>query len=137
MVRITIPPTTEHGETIRYPGLGDTMNPHSPAGDLYVSVHFAPDEHYEKRGIDLLTTLTINSLDAIIGCEKIVNTLSGKSLKVKIPPGTQYGTILNLRNEGLIHKGQAGSILVQIVLQTPKNLTPAQLDHARKAKGDA
>lgn len=135
-VKINIPPHIQSGETIKYTGLGDNANEDLTRGDLFVTININKHPIYEKKGLDLFTVINIDSLDAILGCEHIIQTLSGKNLKVKIPAGTNNGTVLNLKGEGLKLQNHSGSILVQVVVNTPKDLTPKQLDFIRKAKAE-
>jgi len=136
IVKLNIPPHIQTGETIKFPGLGDNANKSLTRGDLFVTILIQNHPTYEKKGLDLYTTLTIDSLDAILGCDKIIQTLSGKSLKLRIPAGTSYGKIFNMRSEGLRFRDKTGNILVQLVISTPQNLTEKQLDFIRKAKAE-
>jgi len=136
LVKVNIPPYIQHGETLHIAGLGDNANPSLTRGDLYVTIMLSPHKTFEKKGLDLVSTMVIDSLDAILGCEEIIQTLSGKNLKVKIPAGTDNGQVLNLRDEGLRFREKKGSIFIQVSVKTPKNLTPKQLDFIKKAKSE-
>ena len=134
MVKINIPSHIESGQTIKYSGLGDNVNKDLTRGDLFVTINIKNNDSFVKKGLDLLTNITIDSIDAILGTEKIIQTLSGKNLKLKIPDGTQYGAILKMKNEGLRFRNNTGDILVQIIVKTPTDLSNEQLDYIRKAK---
>ena len=134
LVKINIPPHIQSGETIRYQGLGDNVNKSLTRGDLFVTIVLNNHPIYEKKGLDLYTTIIIDSFEAILGCDPIIKTLSGKNLKVKIPAGTNYGAVMNIRNEGLRYQNQHGNILIQIIVNTSKDLTQTQVDFIRKAK---
>jgi len=134
LVKINIPAHIENGQTIKYSGLGDNVNKDLTRGDLFVTINIKNNESFVKKGLDLLTNITIDSIDAILGTEKIIQTLSGKNLKLKIPEGTQYGAILKMKNEGLRFRNNTGDILVQIIVKTPTDLSTEQLDYIRKAK---
>lgn len=133
-VKINIPAHIETGQTVKYPQLGDNANPDLTRGDLFVTINIKTNNDFEKKGLDLLTTITIDSIDAILGTEQIIQTLTGKNLKLKIPAGTQFGAILKLGKEGLKFRNSSGDILAQILIRTPTNLSTEQLDHIRKAK---
>lgn len=126
LVKIDVPAYVESGQTIKYPKLGDNTYTALTRGDLFVTININNHEVYKKELLDLLCSLTIDSIDAMLGTEKIIKTLSGKNLKIKIPPGVQYGSIMRINNEGLIFKDDTGSIFVQILINTPE-LTSSQI----------
>lgn len=90
-VNITIPPGIEHGQTIRYAGLGDDTFPNHQRGNLNVHVLVEPDPKFERRGDDVCTILEIDTFEAMLGCTKRVSTIDGKSINIKIRPGINHG----------------------------------------------
>jgi DnaJ-class molecular chaperone len=128
-MNIRVPRGITNGTTIRYPGLGDYSIPKAPRADLYVQFHLKPEYNYEPAGIDLVTHLVINCLEAITGCEKQVKGIDDKLFALTIPPGVQVGTKFGINEQGLYaqdHPGR-GRLIVQIDVYIPKDLTEGQL----------
>lgn len=134
LVKINIPTSIESGQRIRYPELGDNSIQGLTRGDLYVIIHIQKHNQFEKKGLDLYTTLTIDCLDAMTGTEKIVQTLTKKNLKVKIPAGTQFGSVLNLNGEGMKFREASGNMLIQVLVKIPENLTEQDLELIKQIK---
>jgi DnaJ-class molecular chaperone len=132
-VNVRVPRGVANGTTIRYPGLGDHSVPKVPRADLYVQFHLAPEYNYEPAGIDLVTHLVINCLEAITGCEKKIKGIDDKYFVLTIPPGTQVGTKFGIQEQGLYsqeHPGR-GRLIVAIDVYVPKELSEEQLKTIR------
>jgi len=91
-VVINVPPGVSHGDTIRYPGLGDDSLPGSPRGNLNVTILVQPDPNYERRGDDLYHNVEISPIEAMIGTRKKVKNLDGVQLDLEVRPGIEHGT---------------------------------------------
>jgi len=128
---ITIPAGINHGQSIRYSGLGDKSYTQFPAGNLIITVHVMPHKQFRRSGNDLYTSLTVNSLDAIIGTTVDIVTLDKRNLALHIPAGIKNNTKLRITGEGI----KGGSLLVHIELQTPK-LTDAQVERIRQIRDE-
>ena len=125
---MTIPAGIEEGTLLRITGHGiPGEQPDVPKGDLYVSVYSEADSRFQRQGADLWHTVMLEVTDAVLGTEIKVPTLS-KSLKVKIPPGTQPDDALRLRGEGLPRfKGSGrGDIKLRIQVHIPEQLSDEQ-----------
>lgn len=135
-VDINIPRGITHGTTIKYPGLGDNSQAGVPRGDLYVSLHIHPHSEFQIHGLDLIKSLTIDSFDAILGCEREIETLDHKRFNVKIPVGCQPGTKLKIPGEGLyaFRNDIRGHLFIMINIQTPSDLSEHQKLLIRSAK---
>lgn len=119
-VIIKIPEGIQHGQTIRYQGMGDDSDPNLPRGDLNVSVMVQGQENYERRGDDLIALLLINPLEAILGCSKKVENLDGTLIKINIKPGTQHGTEFVNSNLGFKNlRGGRGNFITLIGIKVP------------------
>jgi DnaJ-class molecular chaperone len=90
-VVIQVPPGIESGQTIQYRGLGDNTHPDLPRGNLNVTIIVALDPKFTRRGDDICTVVEIDSIEAMIGCVKDVETVDGKSVQIKIRPGIEHG----------------------------------------------
>lgn len=120
-VDVTVPRGVSHGTTIKYTQMGDNMFDSLTRGDLYVIINIIPDQRFELHGVNLVTTLEIDSIDAIIGCEKIVQSVDGKEFNIKIPQGCQYGTKFGLQGHGLyqMNTDYRGDLIVNVLIKTP------------------
>jgi len=123
-LEIKIPRGVQHGATIRYPGLGDHSVPDSPRASLFIQFVVVPPPNFEQVGIDLVTSLTVNCLEAMTGCEKEVDGIDGKKFKITIPRGTQYGEKFGIPDQGLYHpnKAERGRLIVLLQIHIPKEL---------------
>ena len=126
-VEVKIPRGGTSGTTIKYSGLGDNLFNTLQRGDLYVQFDVRAHNNFEVHGIDLLTNISINSIEAIVGCDKRVTGLDGKEFSVTIPAGTQPDTKLRMWQQGLYAMNQSvrGNLIINVKLVTP-NLTPNQ-----------
>lgn len=132
-VNILVPRGITSGTTIKYPGLGDSMFTNLPTGDLLVSVQVLPHPTYQPMGLDLITNLTIDCFEAMLGCEKTVVGLDGRMFQVTVPAGTQPNTKLKLVGEGLwaFRQDVKGSMFVNVNISIPKDLTSSQVEIVR------
>ena len=127
-ITLRIPPGIEDGMALRVPGHGQP----APAvggepGDLYVLIHSRPDPRFERSGADLWRAQQLPLVDAVLGAELQVQTLDGEA-SVKVPAGTQAGTVLRLRGKGLPHFGHdmRGDLLLRLRVQVPEQLSDAE-----------
>jgi molecular chaperone DnaJ len=134
---VKIPPGIRDNSKIRIRGQG-RLDPRGRRGDLYVLIRIRGDEFLQRRGDDVYCELDVNFADAALGTTLEVKTLDGRA-RLKIPPGTQSGTILRMRGRGFPRSdGSRGDQLVRINVVIPKNLTPEQrklLEQLRRSGG--
>lgn len=135
-VEVKIPRGITPGTTIKFAGLGDNRNSALPRGDLYATVQIRSNPNFQINGLDLHKSVNINSFDAILGCEREIETLDQKTLMVKIPAGCQPGTKLKVSGEGLygFRVDIRGHLFINVAVKTPSNLTEHQLQLIRSAK---
>jgi curved DNA-binding protein len=128
MINIQIPPGIEHGQQIRYEGMGDDSMKDVRAGDLIVNVYIQPHPTFVREGTSLIVNQEISAWAAMLGTNLEIKTLDKKTLNITIPPGTQPETILSCRGEGLPHMRtrQRGNLLIKVKVSIPKNLTTEQ-----------
>lgn len=120
-LKVTIPAGIEDGVVLRVAGHGRASDdPGGRHGDLFVVVRAAPDPRFERKGADLWRTETIEIPDAVLGTHILVPTPRG-SVDTTVPPGTQPGTVLRLRGEGLPRFGGSGQgdLLVRVRVRVP------------------
>lgn len=129
IINVKIPPGVTDGTTLRLREIGDDRIQGIPRGDIHLSVSVLAHPKFERQGDDLIETLNISALDAILGIDRIVETIDHKSLHVTIPSGTQPGTVLSLHGQGMpnMHDNRfRGRLLLKINIVIPTNLTDAQ-----------
>jgi len=126
-IELQIPPGIEDVFSLRLAGEGKPGFKGGPKGDLYVVVHVNPHEFFERRGDDILYEARISFPQATLGTKINVPTLNGEA-KLKIPTGTQSGTIFRLKGKGVphLHGWGKGDQFVNVVVRTPTKLTRRQ-----------
>ncbi len=128
MINIAIPPGIDHGQQIRYEGMGDDSIAGLRAGDLFVNVLVRPHPTFRREGTSLIFEKEISVWDAMLGTSLDIETLDKKTLSITIPAGTQPETVLSCRGEGLpnMRTRQRGNLLIKVKIHIPRNLTNDQ-----------
>lgn len=126
-IKVRVPRGIDTGYSLRLSGQGEVGVRGGPPGDLYVIVHVKPHDIFERDGSDILCEIRIGFAQAALGAEVTVPTLEG-GLRLKIPPGTQTGTVFRVRGKGVpqLHGHGRGDELVKVIVSTPTNLTERQ-----------
>jgi curved DNA-binding protein len=131
-VEVRIPPGVVDGSRVRVAGEGGRGTGSGPRGDLYLRVRLRPHPQFERKGRDLYTTVRVPAVTAVLGGEVDVHTLSGKSLRLRIPPTTQNGQVFRLRGHGLPAVGkpdERGDLYAKVEVQLPQSLTEEERKH--------
>jgi DnaJ-class molecular chaperone len=97
---VTIPPATEHGQTLRLRGQGMAGASGGPAGDAYIEIRVAPHPVFSRDGNDVRVEAPISLSEAVLGATITVATIDG-SVNLKVPAGSNTGTTLRLRGKGI------------------------------------
>jgi molecular chaperone DnaJ len=122
-IEVDIPAGVTDGIQLSMSGRGNAGAKGGPAGDLLIGIEETPHEEFTREGQNIVHELFINMGDAALGAQIEVPTLDGR-VRMKIPPGTQSGKILRLRDKGLPnlqgYQGQRGDQLIHINVWTPK-----------------
>ena len=124
-LKIKIPAGIDTGKSIRLRGKGNPGINGGKAGDLLLKVKVASKPGYERKGMDVYTTVRVPFTTAVLGGEAKVETLHGNVL-CKINPGTQSGTKIRLRGKGIVSmkdKNQHGDQYVTVQIDVPGNLS--------------
>ncbi|HLE63643.1 MAG TPA: molecular chaperone DnaJ [Pyrinomonadaceae bacterium] len=126
-MEVKIPAGVETGSRLRVQGEGESGTQGGPPGDLYVVIHVAEHEQFERQGSNLYASIPITFTQAALGSEISVKTLDGEE-KLKIPLGTQTGTVFRLKGKGMPVLGGRGKgdLFVAATLVTPTSLTREQ-----------
>lgn len=131
-IQIKVPVGVDSGHMLKLSGEGEASHNVGTAGDLYVAVHVKPHKIFERDGNDIICEAPVSFPLAALGGEIEVPTLDGKA-RVKIPAGTQSGTVFKLRGKGMpkIEGFGRGDELVKVHLQIPTKLSERQKELLR------
>ncbi len=126
-IKLKIPAGIANGSRLRTSGNGDAGVRGGPSGDLYVVIHIREHEIFERDENDLFCEVPISFAKAALGGELSVPTLEGKS-SIKVPPGTQNGTIFRIRNKGItfLNSSRKGDLHVRVQVEVPTKLNSSQ-----------
>ncbi|MEZ5345058.1 MAG: molecular chaperone DnaJ [Pyrinomonadaceae bacterium] len=126
-LQVKVPAGVETGSRLRISGEGEGGVNGGPSGDLYVVIHVAEHEFFERQGANLYTSAPISFAQAALGAEIQVKTLESEE-PLKIPSGTQTGTVFRIKGEGMpsLSGGGKGDLFVAVTLVTPKSLSKEQ-----------
>lgn len=119
---VRIPPGAQTGSRVRVAGRGNAGTGGGPAGDLYIVTNVQSHPFFERRGDDLYTVVPITVSEASLGAKVEVPTIDGRS-QVRIPPGTNSGKKLRLREKGapsIRQSGKRGDQIVEVQVVVPK-----------------
>jgi molecular chaperone DnaJ len=121
-IEIRIPAGVQTGSRVRVPGRGNAGTNGEPPGDLYIITDVQPHPFFDRRGDDIYTTVPITVTEAALGAKVEVPTIDGRSL-LRVPPGTNSGQKLRLREKGVPSvrtPGQRGDQYVELQVIVPK-----------------
>lgn len=126
-IKLRIPAGVDTGARLRSSGNGAAGLRGGPSGDLYVVLHVQEHDIFQRDGDDLLCEVPISFVQATLGAEVDVPTLNGSAV-IKVPPGTQPGTMFRLRGKGVRNlQGHGhGDLHVRIDVEVPTRLTSEQ-----------
>ena len=126
-LEIKIPAGVETGSRLKILKEGEGGTGGGQSGDLYVVIHVAEHETFERQGANLYSAVPITFAQAALGAEIKVKTLDGEE-DLKIPAGTQTGTVFRIKSQGMpaLNNRGKGDLFVAVTLITPKSLTKEQ-----------
>jgi len=136
VLEVKIPAGVADGTTLRLAGMGDDSIGNMPRGDIHLTVRVAPHPEYQRQGDDLVRSLSINCLDAILGKTVTFETIDRRRLEINITPGTQHGQTLAVQGYGMPNMSNSymkGRLLLNINITIPTNLNQRQKDLIRQA----
>jgi|SRR5579862_757904 len=120
-IEVRIKAGTRDGQRIRLAGKGNAGDHNGPPGDLYVIIRIDPHPLFRREGDDIYLTVPVTAPEAALGAKIEVPTIDGRAL-LKIPPGTQPGQKLRLREKGVpsaTKEGARGDEIVEITVTVP------------------
>ena len=125
-LKVHIPAGIDTGKSIRLKGRGTPGSNGGKNGDLLLRVNVGSRPGFERKGMDVYSSITVPFSTAVLGGKVPVQTLQGKVM-CTIAPGTQSGTKLRIKNKGIVSmnsKSEYGSHYVTVQIEVPKNISP-------------
>jgi molecular chaperone DnaJ len=121
-IDVRIPAGVASGGRVRVPGKGNAGTMGAPGGDLYLVIEVKPHPFFERRGNDIYAKVPVTVSEATLGAKIEVPTIDGRAL-VRIPPGTNSGRTLRLREKGVPSARNAARgdqyVEIQVVVPQP------------------
>lgn len=132
-ITVNVPAGIDNGQTITYAGEGNGGRNGGERGSLVVEIAVRPHKLFRRAGSDLQLEVPVTIAEAALGCTISVPTLKGAQ-ELKIPEGTQSGTVFKLRNCGVkkLRGSDSGDLYVKVVVEVPKSLSREQKDLLRR-----
>ncbi len=132
-IDIKVPAGIDSRQRLRVSGEGEAGFRGGPRGDLYIEIHVATHDLFEREAQNIICRVSITFAQAALGAEIEVPTLSGVT-KLKIPAGTQSGKVFTLKGKGMpsLRGGQAGDELIHVSVETPTHLSDKQKELLRQ-----
>jgi molecular chaperone DnaJ len=126
-MEVKIPAGVETGSRLRIVGEGEAGAQGGASGDLYVVIHVAEHEEFERQGSNLYSSVPVTFAQAALGAQVSVKTLDSQH-DLKIPTGTQTGTVFRVKGQGMPVLGGRGrgDLFVSVTVVTPTTLTREQ-----------
>src|SRR5262245_47141192 len=121
-LEVRVKPGTRDGQRIRIPGKGDAGPNGGPPGDLYIIVRIGEHPVFRRVADDIYVQVPITAMEAALGAKVEVPTIDGRS-QLRVPPGTQSGQKLRLREKGVpsaTKEGVRGDEIVEIKIVVPE-----------------
>jgi len=120
-IDVRIPAGVRTGSRVRVPGKGNAGTAGEPPGDLYIITDVQPHPYFDRRGDDIYSSVPITVTEAALGAKVEVPTIDGRAL-LRIPPGTNSGQKLRLREKGVpsVRNGHRGDQYVELQVVVPK-----------------
>jgi curved DNA-binding protein len=131
-VEVRIPPGVTDGSRVRVAGEGGRGGGSGPSGDLFLRVQLKPHPVFDVKGRDVYTRARVQVPVAVLGGEVDVVTPEQKTLRLKIPAGTQSGQRFRLRGHGLPNVGKPddrGDLYASVEVEIPKTVTEEERAH--------
>lgn len=131
-ITVKIPAGVDEGSRLRVSGEGGAGQKGGPSGDLYVYLYVRPHKVFQRDGVNVICEVPVNIVQATLGAEIKVPTLDGQ-VTMKIPEGTQPGSVLRLKGRGIpnLRGGQRGDQLVRVKVIIPTKLNEKQKEALR------
>ena len=125
-VLINVPPGADSGTRVRLKGQGGKGQHGGPAGDVVITFQVRENPTWKREGLDLVRTVPINVAQATLGSKVGVTTIDGKTMSLRIPPGTPSGKRFRIPKRGIQKSERHGDLIVEIAIEVPSPVTAEQ-----------
>jgi molecular chaperone DnaJ len=124
-LRVRIPAGIDEGTRLRLTGEGEAGERGAPAGDLYVGIRIRPHDFFVRQDGHLSCDVGLSFAQAALGLSLEIPLLAGGSERLKIPPGTQSGSVFRIKGQGIreLNSRRPGDLFVRVQVQTPSDLS--------------
>ena len=126
---VKVPAGAREGGRLRFKGKGGLGENGGENGDLLITTKIEPHPYYSRDKADVVVDLPVTVAEAALGASIVVPAPDGKKVRVKVPAGTQDGTMLNIKGKGapdLKSKGKTGDLKIRVNVKVPTNMNEAQ-----------
>ncbi len=125
-LQVTVPAGVDTGSKVRLTGQGERGSSGGAPGDLVIAFKVLPHRFFRREGHDIHVDVAINLAQAMLGSRIRVSTISGRKVVLRIPPGTQPGTLFRIRGQGISREGKRGDQFVRVKVDLPESLGTEQ-----------
>ncbi|WP_144209358.1 molecular chaperone DnaJ [Mycobacterium tilburgii] len=135
-ISVKIPAGVGDGMRVRLAAQGEVGPGGGPAGDLYVEVHEQAHDIFVRDGADLHCTVSVPMIDASLGTTLTIDDILDGPSEITIPPGTQPGSIITLRGQGMpqLRSTTRGNLHVHVEVVVPTRLDNHDIELLRELK---
>ncbi len=130
-IQVTVPAGVDAGSKVRLAGQGERGAKGGAPGDIVVTFKIKPHRFFRRDGNDIHVTVPVNFVQATLGSRIRVSTISGRKVVLRIPQGTQPGTLFRIRGQGISREGKRGDQYVEVRVSVPESLTEEQQEQIR------
>ncbi len=117
---------------MRLSGQGERGPKGGAPGDLIVRFRVKPDRFFTRDGLHLIVEVPLNLAQAMLGSKIKVRTIDNKRVVLKVPAGTQNGTVFRIRGQGVEKGEKRGDQLVRVKVAVPDKLSEEGREAAEK-----
>jgi molecular chaperone DnaJ len=130
-VDVDIPGGVEENTVLRVRGEGMPSPSGGPPGDLLIGIHVAEHELFQRHGADLYMALPVSFVQAALGDTVEIPTLD-ETRELKVPAGTQHGTVLSIPGAGIKIGSVQGDLHAQVNVKIPSKISSEQKELLRQ-----
>lgn len=132
-ISFELPVGIDDGTQIRISGRGEAGARGGGSGDLYVQIRVEPHPRFRRVGDDLIVSVVVPFTQAALGATLTLESFDGP-VELQVPPGTQPGDVLRVRNHGVPHFRRAGrgDLRAEVAVEVPRSLSPEQEELLRR-----
>jgi len=145
-ISVMVQAGVDTGMRLKVRGKGEPGQFGGPAGDLFLVIKVQAHDCFERRGDDLIASLPISFSQAALGADLVIPTIQGEE-KLRVPEGTQTGTLFRIKRAGFSVLGRPSSygiLHLQVVVETPTKLSKKERElyeelavlHSENTKAD-